>query len=143
MDQSSPTRRCARASCCSPIRDVVITTVIDPSDESLVTGTGFAGGTMTPAELEEMDRARHDDARTLLEDTVVALGLQGADARVLDGRPGPTVCELAAAIGARAIVVGTRGRGGFKRALLGSVSDHIVRNAPCPVVVVGGGAIDD
>jgi nucleotide-binding universal stress UspA family protein len=34
-------------------------------------------------------------------------------------------------------VIGTRGRGDIKRALLGSVSDYLVRNAPCPVVVVG------
>jgi nucleotide-binding universal stress UspA family protein len=31
--------------------------------------------------------------------------------------------------------MGSRGRGGIKRALLGSVSDHVVRNAPCPVVI--------
>jgi len=31
-------------------------------------------------------------------------------------------------------VLGTRGRGGLRRAVLGSVSDHVVRNAPCPVV---------
>jgi nucleotide-binding universal stress UspA family protein len=37
------------------------------------------------------------------------------------------------------MVVGTRGRGGLRRAVLGSVSDHVVRNAPCPVVVVGPG----
>jgi len=34
-------------------------------------------------------------------------------------------------------VVGSRGRGGLKRAVLGSVSDHLVRNAPCTVVVTG------
>jgi nucleotide-binding universal stress UspA family protein len=45
------------------------------------------------------------------------------------------LCELAEEIGAGAIVIGSRGRGGFKRALLGSVSDYVVRNAPCPVVV--------
>ena len=34
------------------------------------------------------------------------------------------------------IVVGSRGTGRLKRALLGSVSEHLVRNAPCPVLVV-------
>jgi nucleotide-binding universal stress UspA family protein len=33
--------------------------------------------------------------------------------------------------------MGSRGRGGIKRALLGSVSDYVVRNARCPVVVTG------
>jgi nucleotide-binding universal stress UspA family protein len=33
--------------------------------------------------------------------------------------------------------MGSRGRGGIKRALLGSVSDFVVRNASCPVVITG------
>jgi nucleotide-binding universal stress UspA family protein len=34
------------------------------------------------------------------------------------------------------IVIGTEGRGGLERALLGSVADRVVRTAPCPVVTV-------
>ena len=45
--------------------------------------------------------------------------------------------------GGLAIVRGSRGRGGLRRAVLGSVSDHVVRNAPCPVVVTGGHAVDE
>lgn len=43
---------------------------------------------------------------------------------------------LRAAQGAEALVVGSRGRGGFARALLGSVSQHVSQYAPCPVVIV-------
>ena len=56
---------------------------------------------------------------------------------VLEGNPGDAVCSYAGEIGAKAIVMGSRGRGGVRRALLGSVSDHTVRNAPCPVVITG------
>jgi nucleotide-binding universal stress UspA family protein len=34
------------------------------------------------------------------------------------------------------IVMSTHGRSGFKRALLGSVADDVVRNSPCPVLLI-------
>jgi len=43
-----------------------------------------------------------------------------------------------AASGAELLVVGSHGHGGFAAALLGSVSQHCVHHAPCPVVVVRG-----
>ena len=46
------------------------------------------------------------------------------------------IVKLAEEIGAGLIVIGSRGRGGIKRALMGSVSDSVVRHAHCPVLVV-------
>ncbi|MFF7966567.1 universal stress protein [Streptomyces sp. NPDC007903] len=43
---------------------------------------------------------------------------------------------LRAAEGAELLVVGSRGRGGFARALLGSVSQHVSQHAACPIVIV-------
>ncbi|MGW7446584.1 universal stress protein [Kitasatospora sp. NPDC054795] len=43
---------------------------------------------------------------------------------------------MEAADGAQLLVVGNRGYGGFTEALLGSVSQHCVHHARCPVVVV-------
>lgn len=45
---------------------------------------------------------------------------------------------LEAAKDADLLVVGSRGHGGFAEALLGSVSQHCVHHAPCPVVIVRG-----
>ncbi len=46
------------------------------------------------------------------------------------------IVSLAEEIGAGLIVVGSRGLGGIRRALMGSVSDSVVRHAHCPVLVV-------
>jgi nucleotide-binding universal stress UspA family protein len=42
---------------------------------------------------------------------------------------------LDCAEGASLLVVGSRGRGGFASALLGSVSQHCAQHAPCPIVI--------
>jgi nucleotide-binding universal stress UspA family protein len=39
-------------------------------------------------------------------------------------------------LGAELVVVGSRGLGGIRRALIGSVSDSVVRYAHCPVMVI-------
>jgi len=46
------------------------------------------------------------------------------------------IVNLAEEIGAGLIVIGSRGLGGIRRALMGSVSDSVVRHAHCPVLVV-------
>ena len=116
---------------------VLIATAIEPSDPGLVVGTGFAGGVMSAEEFEEFERAAVEAGRKDAADAARVLGITDPEIVVLRGSPGPSLCDLAAERSARAIVMGSRGRGGIKRALLGSVSDHVVRNAPCPVVITG------
>jgi len=52
------------------------------------------------------------------------------------GRPHEEILKLAGDERADLIVMGTEGRGGLDRALLGSVADRVVRLAPCPVLTV-------
>ena len=59
-----------------------------------------------------------------------------AEFLVWQGEPGGSIAAAAEAEGADLVVVGTRGRSGAGRMLLGSVSDHVVRHAGCPVLVV-------
>jgi nucleotide-binding universal stress UspA family protein len=60
--------------------------------------------------------------------------IAGAHAR--EGFPDAEVVDLAEELGAGLIVMGSRGHGGVRRALMGSVSDSVVRHAHCPVLVV-------
>ena len=52
------------------------------------------------------------------------------------GRPDAEIVGLADELGAGLIVLGSRGLGPLRRALMGSVSDSVVRHAHCPVLVV-------
>ncbi len=118
-------------------RRVVIATVIEPGDPSLVAGTGMAGGVMSAAEFERLEDQRVGDAHMALDRARSTLGLPDAETMIVTGAPGPSLCDLAKALGASVIVMGTRGRGGIRRAVLGSISDHVVRNAHCPVLTTG------
>jgi nucleotide-binding universal stress UspA family protein len=115
----------------------VLVTVADAPDPDVLSGTGHAGAEMSAEEFDLAVGSAHETARQVLAEAEARLGLGDVEVRILAGEPAAALCELAAELGARAVVLGTRGRGGIARALLGSVSDYVVRNAPCPVVVTG------
>jgi nucleotide-binding universal stress UspA family protein len=117
--------------------DIVLVTVINPPDPSLVVGTGFASGAMTPEEFDALEISVQDEGSRILDHTKSAVGLGDVATKILTGEAASSICDYAEEIDASAIIIGTRGRGGFKRALLGSVSDYVVRHATCPVVVTG------
>ncbi len=118
-----------------PAAKVVIATVVRAEDMTAVMGTGIAGGVMTSEELDEMRKAQQSEGHGIAERAAAALGIADFEVHVRSGDPGAELCELAAELSASAIVMGSRGRGGIRRAVLGSVSDHVVRNAPCSVVI--------
>jgi len=59
-----------------------------------------------------------------------------ADCVIWQGAAGEAILAAAESVGADLIVVGSHARGGLGRMVLGSVSDHVVRHAPVPVMVV-------
>lgn len=95
---------------------------------------GMAGWE-NPADLEKR-------ARAVLSDTVRST--LGEDATVVEhvvqGHPAHALVEKSD--DALLLVMGSRGRGGFAGLLLGSVSQHVVAHARCPVVVMPHNAPD-
>jgi nucleotide-binding universal stress UspA family protein len=72
-------------------------------------------------------------------DGLEAAGVEVAGAHLERGPAAEKIADLAERLGAGLIVLGSRGLGTVKRLLLGSVSEGVVRLAPCPVLVMRGG----
>jgi nucleotide-binding universal stress UspA family protein len=124
----------------TPSAVTVVCVVETPGAATAGLESGFAGGMVSDDEVDRAWALVEDEAREALGRTVDALGIDAPVEQVTRaGEAGPAVCKLAEEIGADVIVVGSRGRGAIKRALLGSVSTHVTNNAPCPVVVVRAG----
>ena len=105
---------------------LLIVSVIDPTTRTIPGGR-----------VERIDQQRA--ARLASAQAVVARGRDegvAASFLVWEGEPGPSIVEAAASEQVDMIVVGSHGRGAVGRLLIGSVSDYVVRNAPCPVLVV-------
>jgi nucleotide-binding universal stress UspA family protein len=118
---------------------VVLVSVASPIDPTLVTGTGFAGGVMTYDDKNDLVAAQRTAAQAHLDDTVAELGLGDVETMVVVGDAGHEICRLAETLAASVVVLGTHGRSGIKRAIMGSTSDYVVRHCPCPVLVQGAG----
>lgn len=97
------------------------------------------GGTSGPAAVAMDVEAEKEAGERLLEEVAVAAGLADAERRVEMGVPAERLADLADEEDAELIVVGSRGRGAFKAAFLGSVSNSLVGVARCPVLIVPPG----
>jgi nucleotide-binding universal stress UspA family protein len=90
------------------------------------------------AEIRGEDLRR--EAQEILDEQVRKIEEAGGTVAVAHLRMGErrdeAIVHLAEEIGAGLIVIGSRGFGGLKRALLGNVADSVVRHAHCPVLVV-------
>ncbi len=65
----------------------------------------------------------------------VGLGLR-VEYRQVEEAPAAGILRVAGNLGCDLIVIGTHGRTGLARLLLGSVADEVLREAPCPVLTV-------
>jgi nucleotide-binding universal stress UspA family protein len=94
--------------------------------------TFLAQTEVEPAQLER-------EARELLDEQVRRIEEAGGtveEAHLRLGRADEEIVDLAHSLDVGLIVMGSRGRGRIRRALMGSVSDSVVRHAPSPVTIV-------
>ena len=91
------------------------------------------------AEMNQSGLTTLEDVEARLHDWLSPARAAGVECEVLaaDGNsPAVRIVEYASTLPADLIVLGTHGRGGFERLLLGSVTEKVLRRAPCPVITV-------
>ena len=81
------------------------------------------------------DQAAHESELAALRDRYLS-GIEVEIGVVSDHAPAKAICEYAEGHDIDLIVVGSHGRGGMERWLIGSVAERVVRHAPCDVYVV-------
>jgi len=118
---------------------LTLLTVVDPVDAS--SSTRFS---LPPLGDEWLERAR-EDAEAGLADASERAAAADRDVDTVTevGRPASTVVEYADANDVDHVVMGSHGRSGVTRILLGSVAETVVRRSPVPVTVVRGDRATD
>lgn len=96
--------------------------------------TGYAGATLPVFGAEDIKKLADDLLVACTKSVRKRAPDVAVDSRLVEGHPAAALVEASA--GARLLVVGTRGLGGFKGMLMGSVSTACAHHARCPVVVV-------
>lgn len=126
---------------------VTVLTVWEPYIETVPLGGLGLGVAYAPpgADVEQIDATIEEHARATAEEGADQLGLAGLTTRARTEARGASVAakilEVADEIDADTIILGTRGRGGIKSLLLGSVSHAVVQHADRPVLVIPSAAV--
>jgi nucleotide-binding universal stress UspA family protein len=102
-----------------------------------------ATGTYEIANLAQLGQGEsrwqfEDRIRRMLEEFQPPDGRVAVECKLAEGDPAASIIKAAEETGSDLIVLGTHGRTGFRRVLMGSVAEHVMRSAPCPVLVVKG-----
>ena len=128
--------------------EVILVRVLSPSGLAIVPQTtGMESAVATDiiaqeARMKDVDNAAN--AKRYLMNWAQSLKTQGMKAsyQVTIGTPAKSIMELVVAQQASLIVMMSHGRGWFKRAIMGSVADEILRGSSVPVLIIRPKEID-
>lgn len=96
---------------------------------------GYEAGPIHVRDLRAEDLRNEHVALQELRDSILAPGLE-AEALLVQGPTAATILDEAARLGCELIIMGTHGRRGLAKAVLGSVSDQVLRANRFPVMIV-------
>lgn len=100
---------------------------IYPMPDGVVVQTAASIGDLLAQTTSDLAVARSEAA---------LLGAVDLETLVLEGNPAEEIVRVAKERSIDLIVVGSHGRGGITRAIVGSVADKVTRTAHCPVMIV-------
>jgi nucleotide-binding universal stress UspA family protein len=110
--------------------DVTLLHVINPVQ------AGYRAGVL-PSGSEEWFREAKSEAEEILDEARAQLEVDGdVETAIEVGRPAATIVEEARERDVDHVVVGSHGRRGVSRLVLGSVAEHVARRSPIPVTIV-------
>ena len=99
----------------------------------------FSGGTgsrtLVSSSEEDDNRSIGQEILNSYEETAKERGLQNVRMLLQEGDAAKRIMETASEIKCGLLLLGSRGRGGFKELLLGSVSHKVTSHADCPVLI--------
>jgi nucleotide-binding universal stress UspA family protein len=112
--------------------EITVIHIIDPIDAGYSAPVGMRGGS------EEWYESAQTESETLFEEAQEMADEYGVTLDTAEelGRPSRTIVEYAEDEGYDQVVMGSHGRSGVSRILLGSVAETVVRRATVPVTVV-------
>jgi len=86
--------------------------------------------------LSDLQQEVEDSAHKQLDSRAAGSKPPARGILMISNRPAETIVEYARGARIDLIIMGTQGRGGMSRLLMGSVAERVVRTAPCPVMTV-------
>lgn len=131
LDDSEPGWAALEFACTEhPDDEVTVVHAVDPTNS----GYGEVAH-LGPDVLLERQREAAEELLAAAEDRGAAYGCE-FETETIVGQPSDAIVDYAASNDVDRIVVGSHGRTGFSRVLLGSVAERIARHAPVPVTIV-------
>lgn len=141
-DLGDGTRTIVRSACelCRALSaELVLIHVVNPTQFAMATHEGAGAGAMACVPAMDGAVAAATIALRKLAAETLSLGVP-CNVHVLLGSPAETILRAAAALHADLIVIGLRRRSWLRRLILASPTELVVRESPCPVLVVPAAA---
>jgi nucleotide-binding universal stress UspA family protein len=130
VDESAHSQQaCELAGELFPDGTIVLLHVINPAE------AGFSSDAAMPTFPEEWYEQKQDHAGSVLEDAAERTGVSDVERITTVGQPTQSIIDAIEEHHVDHVVMGSHGRRGVSRLLLGSVAENVVRRSPVPVTI--------